>query len=39
MKTLLQLLFVTLIIGTTAAGCQKSAQDHNMSPEEHANMK
>ncbi len=37
MKTLLSLFLITLMIGT--AGCQKTAQDHNMSPEEHSKMK
>jgi len=38
MKTLLSLLLITLMIGTVA-GCQNSAEDHNMSMEEHKNMK
>lgn len=38
MKTLLSLLLMTLMLGTVA-GCQSSAKDHNMSAEEHKNMK
>ena len=38
MKTLLSLFLIALMI-TTVTGCQNSAQDHNMSPEEHAKMK
>lgn len=37
MKTLLSILMITLIVGAVA-GCQNSAKDHNMTPEQHANM-
>jgi len=38
MKTLLSLFLIALMIGTVA-GCENSAKDHNMSMEEHNNMK
>ncbi len=38
MKILPTLLLVILMIGTIV-GCQNSAKDHNMSAEEHKNMK
>ena len=37
MKALLPLILITLIVGAVA-GCQNSAKDHNMTPEQHANM-
>jgi hypothetical protein len=37
MNNVLALLLMTLMIGSVA-GCQKSAKDHNMSPEEHQKM-
>jgi hypothetical protein len=37
MKTVLSLFLITLMIGTFA-GCQNSAKDHNMTPEEHSRM-
>lgn len=37
MKKLLALFFIAAMV-TTAAGCQNSAKDHNMSAEEHAKM-
>ena len=37
MKTLLSLLLIVLMIGTVI-GCQKSVNDHGMTPEQHKNM-
>ncbi len=37
MKRLLWLLLITLMVGTVT-GCQNSANDHNMSAEQHAKM-
>ncbi len=37
MKIILSLLLMTLMIGTIV-GCQNSAKDHNMTPEQHKNM-
>ncbi len=37
MKKLLFLVLITLMVGTVS-GCQNSANDHNMSAEQHAKM-
>lgn len=38
MRTLLPMFLIALMIAT-AAGCQKSPEDHNMSAAEHEKMK